>query len=30
MPPESLAHARHLAFERLLRDVLNLPVLSYE
>jgi hypothetical protein len=30
MPVESLARARRLAFERLLRDALNLPVLSYE
>jgi hypothetical protein len=30
MPAESLARARQLAFERLLRDALNLPVLSYE
>ena len=30
MPPESLARARRLAFERLLREALNLPVLSYE
>jgi hypothetical protein len=30
MPPEALARARQLAFERLLREVRNLPVLSYE
>lgn len=30
MPPEGLARARQLAFERLLRESLNLPVLSYE
>ena len=30
MPAESLSRARQLAFERLLRDALNLPVLSYE
>lgn len=30
MPADSLARARALAFERLLRDALNLPVLSYE
>ena len=30
MPADSLARARALAFERLLRDTLNLPVLSYE
>ena len=30
MPPESLARARDLAFERLLREALNLPVISYE
>lgn len=30
MPADSLARTRELAFERLLRDALNLPVLSYE
>jgi hypothetical protein len=30
MPAESLVRARRLAFERLLRESLNLPVLSYE
>ena len=30
MPAEALARARRLAFERGLRDALNLPVLSYE
>jgi hypothetical protein len=30
MPPEALARARQLAFERLLRETRNLPVLSYE
>lgn len=30
MPAESLARARQLAFDRLLREALNLPVLSYE
>jgi len=30
MPAESLEPARALAFDRLLRDTLNLPVLSYE
>lgn len=30
MPADSLHRARALAFERLLRDALNLPVLSYE
>lgn len=30
MPAESLERARALAFDRLLRDALNLPVLSYE
>lgn len=30
MPADSLARARQLAFERLLRDALNLPVLSCE
>lgn len=30
MPAESLPRARQLAFERLLRDALNLPVLTYE
>jgi hypothetical protein len=30
MPPEALARARQLAFERLLREARNLPVLSYE
>lgn len=30
MPADPLARARALAFERLLRDALNLPVLSYE
>lgn len=30
MPAASLGRARQLAFERLLRDALNLPVLSYE
>ena len=30
MPAESLARARQLAFERFLREALNLPVLSYE
>ena len=30
MPAESLARARQLAYERFLRDALNLPTLSYE
>ena len=30
MPPEVLANVRERAFERLLRDSLNLPVLTYE
>jgi hypothetical protein len=30
MPPDVLARARVLAFERLLRETRNLPVLSYE
>jgi hypothetical protein len=30
MPADAFAHARQRAFERLLRDALNLPVLSYE
>ncbi|HVL65946.1 MAG TPA: hypothetical protein VM364_01660 [Vicinamibacterales bacterium] len=30
MPPEGLARARQLAFERLLRESLNLPVVAYE
>jgi hypothetical protein len=30
MPAESLARARELAFERLVRDALNLPVIAYE
>ena len=30
MPAASLAHSRRLAFERLLREALNLPVLTYE
>ena len=30
MPAEARAHARQLAFERLLRESLNLPVLTYE
>jgi hypothetical protein len=30
MPADALAQARERAFERLLRDALNLPVLSYE
>ena len=30
MPPASLERTRQLAFERLLREALNLPVLSYE
>jgi hypothetical protein len=30
MPPDSLARTRRLAFERLVREALNLPVLSYE
>jgi hypothetical protein len=30
MPPEALARARRLAFERLVREARNLPVLSYE
>jgi hypothetical protein len=30
MPPQALARARRLAFERLLREARNLPVLSYE
>jgi hypothetical protein len=30
MPSDSLERARALAFERLLRELLNLPVLSYE
>ncbi|MBA2301979.1 MAG: hypothetical protein H0W08_05040 [Acidobacteria bacterium] len=30
MPADSLARARKVAYERLLRDALNLPVLSYE
>lgn len=30
MPPDGLARARQLAFERLLRESLNLPVLTYE
>ena len=30
MPAESLQRARALAFDRLLREALNLPVLSYE
>lgn len=30
MPAEALAGARERAFERLLRDALNLPVLTYE
>ena len=30
MPAETRARARQLAFERFLRDALNLPVLSYE
>ena len=30
MPAEARAHARQLAFERLLRESLNLPVLSYD
>lgn len=30
MPADSLARARQLAFERFLREALNLPVLSYE
>ncbi|HJR59463.1 MAG TPA: hypothetical protein VJ813_08700 [Vicinamibacterales bacterium] len=30
MPADSLVRARRLAFERLLREALNLPVLTYE
>jgi len=30
MPPGSLARARQLAYERMVRETLNLPVLSYE
>jgi len=30
MPPEALERARQLAFDRLLREARNLPVLSYE
>lgn len=30
MPPDFLVHARQVAFERLLRDALNLPELLYE
>jgi hypothetical protein len=30
MKGDALAHARQRAFEQLLRDRLNLPVLSYE
>jgi hypothetical protein len=30
MPADAMARARQLAYERLLRDALNLPVLSYE
>ena len=30
MPAESLQKSRGLAFDRLLRDAMNLPVLSYE
>lgn len=30
MPAEARAHARRLAFERLLRESFNLPVLTYE
>lgn len=30
MPPDALARARQLAFERLLRESLHLPVLAYE